>query len=130
MTMAVTYAEAGDLLERYRRAWLEFDGDAWVELFTPDVVYHDGPFDPPITGHNALRAYLLEESERQDQLEVVFERHWVVAPTIIAVWHASYVDRQSRARVRVAGVMTMELETGGRIARFHEWYHRRESPRN
>jgi ketosteroid isomerase-like protein len=128
MTMELSYASAGELLERYRQAWLAFDGDAWTDLFDPDVVYHDGPFDPPLTGRNALRAYLLEAAERQDQLDVVIERHWAVAPTIIAVWHASYVDRRSRARVRIAGVMTLELGGDGRIVRFHEWYDRRETP--
>jgi SnoaL-like domain len=128
MTMDLTYASAGELLERFRQAWLAFDGDAWADLFDPDVVYHDGPFEPPLTGRNALRAYLVQAADRQDQLEVVIERHWVVAPTIIAVWHGSYVDRGSRARIQLAGVMTLELGEGGRIVRLREWYHRRESP--
>ena len=74
--MDLTYAAAGDLLDRFRKAWLAFDGDAWADLFSPDVVYHDGPFDEPLVGRNALRAYLLEATQRQDQLEVVIERHW------------------------------------------------------
>jgi ketosteroid isomerase-like protein len=126
--MDITYAVAADLLERFRQAWLAFDGDAWTDLFEPDVVYHDGPFDEPFVGRNALRAYLLEAAELQDQLEVVIERHWVVSPTIIAVWHASYVHRSTRARVRIAGVMTLEVGDDGRIARFREWYHRLETP--
>jgi len=67
----LTYAAAGDLLDRFRKAWLAFDGDAWADLFSPDVVYHDGPFDEPLVGRNALRAYLLEATQRQDQLEDV-----------------------------------------------------------
>ena len=126
--MELTYAGAGELLGRYRQAWLGFDGDAWVGLFTDDAEYHDGPFDPPIVGRNALRAYLLEASERQDQLDVTFERHWVVPPTVLAAWHASYVHRATLARVQLVGFMTLELADDGRVARFREWYHRRETP--
>ncbi len=128
MTVELTYAAGGDLLERYRRAWLAFDGDAWVGLFTEDAEYRDGPFDDPIAGHNALRAYLLEASERHGQLDVTFERHWVVPPTVLAVWHAAYVHRVTRAGVRLAGFMTLQVASDGRIERFREWYQRRETP--
>jgi SnoaL-like protein len=126
--MDLTHATAGDMLDRYRAAWLAFDGEAWVDLFSADVVYHDGPFGEPLVGHNAVRAYLLRAAEAQDQLDVAIERHWAVAATIIAVWHASFVQRATRARVRLAGVMTLELDSDGRIARYHQWYHRQEAP--
>ena len=66
-------------------------------------------------------------SERQQDVEFTIERHWVVAPTVLAAWHASYIRRTDLARVRLAGFMTMEIADDGRIARFREWWHRRES---
>ena len=126
--MELTYSLAGDLLERYRRAWLDFEGDAFVDLFTDDVVYHDDPFGEPHVGKLALRAYLLDAAEVQDQLEVEFERHWVVPPTIVAVWHASYVHRRTHNRVRLSGVLVVEIARDGRIERLREWHHRRETP--
>jgi hypothetical protein len=81
-----------------------------------------------VVGRNAIRAYLLEESERQEQVEVTFERHWVAGSTVLAAWHTSYVSRSDRARVRLAGFMTMELADDNRIARFREWWHRRTTP--
>ncbi len=78
-------------------------------------------------GHNALRAYLLEAAEAQEQVEATIERHWVAGSTVFAVWHASYVRRRDRARVRLAGSMTMEVAADGRVARFREWWHRREA---
>jgi ketosteroid isomerase-like protein len=115
------------VLERYRRAWETFDGDAWTDLFTEDVEYAEDPFEPPLAGRNALRAYLLDAAERQEQVEVTIERHWVVGSTVLAAWHAGYIRRSDRARVRLAGFMTMELADDGRIARFREWWHRRET---
>jgi ketosteroid isomerase-like protein len=126
--MSLDHAAAGDLLERYRRAWETFDGDAWVDLFTQDAEYHEDPFEPPLVGDLALRAYLVEAAETQEQVEVTIERHWVVGQTVLAAWHASFVRRPGRARVRLAGFMTMEVVEDGRIARFREWWHRRETP--
>lgn len=121
------HASAADLLDRYKRAWETFDGDAWTNLFTEDAEYHEDPFEPPLVGSNALRAYLLEAAEAQDQVEMTVERHWAVGETVLAVWHANYVERATRARVRLAGFMTMEIANDGRISRFREWWHRRET---
>lgn len=125
--MDLDHAAAGDLLERYGRAWESLDGDDWTDLFTDDVEYREDPFEPPIVGHNGVRAYLLEEAERQQDVEFTVERHWVAGSTVLAAWHASYVARADRARVRLAGFLTMEIGADGRIARFREWWHRRES---
>ncbi len=125
--MSLDHAAAADLLERYERAWESFDGDAWTELFTEDAEYVEDPFAAPLVGHNAIRAYLLEAAEAQDQVDMTVERHWVSGSTVLAAWHASYIRRSGRARVRLAGFMTLEIVDDGRIARFREWWHRRES---
>lgn len=125
--MSLDHAAAGDLLERYERAWETFDGDAWTELFTENAEYAEDPFEAPLVGHNAIRAYLLEAAEAQDQVDMTVERHWVSGPTVLAAWHASYIRRSGRARVRLAGFMTLEIADDGRIARFREWWHRRET---
>ena len=122
------HAAAADLLERYKRAYETFDGDAWTDLFIADAEYHRDPFEPPLVGSNALRAYLLEMAGSQDQVEMTVERHWAVGETVLAAWHASYVQVPSRARVRVAGFMTLEVAGDGRISRYRGWWHRRESP--
>ena len=121
------HASAGDLLERYKRAWETFDGDAWTELFSDDAEYHEDPFEPPLVGSNALRAYLLEAAERQDQVEMTVERHWAVGDTALAAWHASFVRAPDGTRVRLAGFMTLEVGDDGRVRRFREWWHRRET---
>ena len=122
------HASAGDLLDRYKRAWETFDGDAWTELFVEDVEYHEDPFESPLVGSNAVRAYLLEAAERQDQVEMTVERHWAAGDTVLAAWHASFVRVPDRSRVRLAGFMTLDVADDGRVSRFREWWHRREAP--
>ncbi len=94
--MNLDHAAGADLLERYGRAWESFDGDAWTDLFTDDVEYHEDPFESPMAGHNAVRAYLLEAAGQQEQVEFTVERHWVAGSTVLAAWHASYVRRSDR----------------------------------
>jgi ketosteroid isomerase-like protein len=122
------HAAGADLLDRYKHAWETFDGDAWTDLFTEDAEYHRDPFEPPMVGSNSLRAYLLQMAESQDQVEMTVERHWVVGTTVLAAWHASYVQVPSRGRVRLAGFMTLEVADDGRISRLREWWHRRDTP--
>ena len=123
--MTIDHAGAETLLERFGAAWQEFDGDAWVDLFTDDVEFREDPFEPPLVGHNAVRAYLLRTAELQEQVEFTAERHWVVDPTILVAWHASYVARDNRAAVRLAGFMTLEMRDR-RIGRLRKWVRRRD----
>ncbi len=121
------HATAGDLLERYERAWEAVDGDAWTELFSEDAEMHEDPFEAPLVGHNALRARLLEVADTEDQIDLTIERHWVVGSTILAAWHSSHVRRADQARVRLAGFMTLDIAGDGRIARLREWWNRRDT---
>jgi ketosteroid isomerase-like protein len=118
----IDYAAAGDLLVAYSAAWQGFDGDAWVALFTEDAEYHGNPFGPPLVGHNALRAFLLDSAERQRDVEFTVERHWVSDQTVLAAWHATWVGRSDGQRTRSAGFIVAEIAPDGRISRFREWW--------
>jgi ketosteroid isomerase-like protein len=117
----IDYAVAGDLLEAYGRAWATFDGDAWVAIFTPEAEYHEDPFGAPLVGHNALRAYLLDASASQRDVEFTVERHWVSGDTVLAAWRATFTRRATGRLVRMAGFTTAEIAPDGRVARFREW---------
>lgn len=119
--MAIDYATAGDRLEAFGRAWETFDGDLITSLFSEDGEYHHDPFLAPLVGHNAIRAYWLDGARTTDQVEFTAERHWVSGDTVLAAWHASYVNRSDGERVRLVGFMTWDLARDGRIARLREW---------
>jgi ketosteroid isomerase-like protein len=126
--VTLDHGTAGDLLEHLGRAFASFDGDAWTDLFSPDAEYHEDPFAPPLVGGNALRAYLLRAAEERTQVETAVERHWVVPPTVLASWHASWVRRHDGARIRRAGFLTIEVGADGRITRLRQWWHERSTP--
>jgi ketosteroid isomerase-like protein len=117
----IDYSAAGDLLDAYANAWRTFDGDAWVALFSEDAEYHVDPFGPPLVGHNALRAFLLDAAANQRDVQFTVERHWVSGTTVLAAWHATWAGHDDRGLTRVAGFITAEIAPDSRINRFREW---------
>ena len=117
---AVGYAWAGDFLERYAAARTRFDGDAFLELFGRDAVLQPHPFEPPLAGANAIRAYLLQRFAEEADADLTFERHWVSGATILAAWHASYVQRRDGRHTREAGFLTAEMKFG-QVERLRIW---------
>jgi len=119
--MPIDYATASDRLETFGHAWQTFDGDLIVSMFTDDAEYHADPFGPPMVGHNAIRAYWLDGALTTEDVEFDVERHWVSGDTVLAAWHASFVEKATAARVRLVGFMTWEMAPDGRIDRLREW---------
>ena len=117
----IGYADGAAWLEAYGEAWRTFDGDSWVALFTDDAEYHEDPYGPPLVGHNALRAYLLDAAASQRDVEFTIEQHWVSDTTVLAAWHASFNRRSTGRIVRLAGFLTAEVAPDGRVSRFREW---------
>ena len=122
----LSHGEAQDLLEAYKRAWENRDPDAAVELFSPEAEYREDPFEEPLRGANAIRAYWNEAAAAQVHLEFDPERIWVSGRTVLASWHAAFTRRATAQRVRLRGFMTLEVDERGKVWRFREWWHRRE----
>ena len=119
--MTLTYAAAHDLLEAYRNARTTYDGDAFTGLFADEAELTLDPFTPPLAGHNALRAYLLDAAASQRDVEFTVERHWVSGTTVLAAWHATFVRQPGGKYARLAGFLTAEMAADGRASRFRQW---------
>ena len=115
----VSYAAGAAWLERYRGALEAFSGDDLVAIFTEDAEVRLQPFEAPLVGHNAIRAYCLRLAEIEAELELTIERHWTSGPTVLAAWHGS-AQQRAGGRQRLAGFLTAELD-GGRCRRLRRW---------
>ena len=122
----LTPGDGQDLLDAYKRAWERRDPELAVSLFSEDAEYREDPFEEPLRGANAIRAYWNEAAASQVNVEFDAERVWVVGRTVLASWHAAYTRRTTAERVRLRGFMTLELDAAGKVFRFREWWHRRE----
>ena len=119
--MTLSYAAAHDLLEAFVRARTAHDGEALTALFTPDATVALDPFATPLTGHNALRAYLLAAADAERWYDLAIERHWVSGDTVLAAWHAGWTRRSDEGKVRQAGFLSAEVGGDGRIVRLRLW---------
>lgn len=124
--MTLTYAAGYDILEAFVRARARYDGDSFTGLFADEATVTLDPFAPPLAGHNALRAYLLEAAEAERHLDLAIERHWVSGDSILAAWHASWNRPADEAKVRQAGFLAADVGGDGRIVRLRLWTVTRE----
>jgi hypothetical protein len=108
----VDYAWAGDFLDRWVDARVQHNISGFVELLAEDATFQPDPFLAPLEGTNAIRAYFLQRADEEADLDLTIERHWVSGATILATWHASYLRRPDRGRVREAGVLVAEIRSG------------------
>jgi uncharacterized protein (TIGR02246 family) len=113
-------------LDALRRAWEGRDPDAAALLFTEDATYQETPFDEPMRGRAAIRAYW--EAVPTSQRQIKFESE-VLAFTGhgegLARWRTSFVRFPSGVPVELDGILLIRL-VGGQCAEFREWWHRRE----
>ncbi len=116
----VDYAWAGTFLESYVSALTEGTISPFVEFIAEDATLHPNAFGQALEGSNAIRAYLLQRSQDQADLELTIERHWVSGATILAAWHASFVRQPNREHVREAGFLTAEIRSA-RCVRLRLW---------
>lgn len=124
--MSLTYAQAHDILDALVQARTRYDGDALIDLFADSCDVSLDPFGPSFTGHNALRAYLLQAAADERHFDQAIERHWVSGETILAAWHASWNRRSDEAKVRQAGFLSAEVGEDGRLTRLRQWTVTRE----
>jgi ketosteroid isomerase-like protein len=119
--LTLTPGDGQDLVDRFKHAWERLDVDAAVALFSEDAEYRVDPFEPPLSGANAIRAYWNDAAASQTHVEFDAERVWVSGPTVLASWHAAFTRRTTAERVRQRGFMTLELDEAGLVTRLREW---------
>ncbi len=92
-----------------------------LDLVAEHAEYFRDPFEPPLRGRVAIRAYWNSLVERQTAATFQVERSWVVARTVLCSWHGSYRREGVEGQVAGAGFMTIELDDAGLIRRVREW---------
>jgi len=117
----LTPGDAQDLLERFKRAWERLDVDAAVALFRDDAEYRPDPFEAPLVGGNAIRAYWNDIAATETHREFDAERVWVAGMTVLASWHGAVTAQAAGERRRYRGFMTLELDDAGLIGRGRLW---------
>jgi ketosteroid isomerase-like protein len=116
-----THGDAQDLLARYKRAWERRDVDLALSLFDPDAEFRFDPFEAPLTGANAIRAWWNATVAGIDHVEFDAERTWLAGDTVLASFHAAWTLRPTAERTRTRGFLTFELGPDGLVQRLRDW---------
>jgi uncharacterized protein (TIGR02246 family) len=113
------------IMDTYKRAWEQRDPELVLTVFTEDATYHEDPFDQPMAGREAIRRYWQGATESQCDIRFTWRPIASDGELRVVEWEAEYTRAGSGKRVALRGIMLLTLR-GDRIARFREYWHRRE----
>ena len=113
-------------LEAYGRAWEQADADAAVELFAEEATYQEKPFDEPMRGRSAIRAYWSEIPAYQRDISFA---HRVLSedPTIVHCW-AAYRAVKTGLDTKLDGMFVLEFNDQSLCTSLREWWHADPEP--
>ena len=106
-----------DWIDRYERAWRTPGADPLDGLFTDDASDAPAPFDDPVTGLEAIRAFWEDERESADE-PFTFRARDVPVEGDTGV---ARVDVEYGKGARYADLWIVTLTADGRCSAFEEW---------
>jgi ketosteroid isomerase-like protein len=107
-------------LERYRRAWVEKDAAAARELFTPDAIYREQPFEPPFIGNEAVAGYWDRVTLNQRDIELRYGRPVAEGDRVAVEWWATLVNDDKP--YTLAGEFLLRFADDGRCRELREYW--------
>ena len=100
----------------YERAWRDGDLDAVEHLFTEDAHYRPSPYDEPEVGHDAIKAFWLDDEGKEftvDAAPVAVEGHNTVVR--VEVHYLKPVHQEYR------DLWLLRFADDGRVEDYEEW---------
>ncbi len=119
----LTTAALEKWLAGYERAWESRDPARAAELFTPNALYREMPFEAPKAGQAGIREYW--SSVTADQRDINFKSQVVAVngQTGVAHWSAIFTTPSTGARVELDGMFLLTFDANGRCTELREWWH-------
>lgn len=116
--------DAKRFLTCYKEAWETRNPDRAALLFTRDAHYWESPFNEPIVGREAIRAYWKGATGTQEDIQFTVKESFSVGHTLLAEWSATYKHTPSGQQRELAGVLLADFY-GEEVRTFREYWHRR-----
>jgi hypothetical protein len=110
----------GEWLDAYRRAWIEKNAAAARELFTPDAVYREQPFEPPFVGADAIAGYWSRVTATQRDIQLRYGRPVAEGNRVAVEWWATLVNDD--APYTLAGEFLLLFAADGRCRELREYW--------
>jgi len=111
-------------LDNIVRIWVTKKPDEVVDLVSDKFIWHDAPFDTPITTKKDLQKEWQTVFDH-DNIQVSYEILTREGDVAIAHWHATFTRISSKEKVELDGIYKVVLDDEGRCVEFHQWYNSR-----
>ncbi len=122
MQLQLTKDDVREALDVYFRAWAGQDPELILTIFTPTASYHERVLEPPIEGHDGIRAYWQSKVVRsQANISCRLLNLYLDGSTAIAEWEAEFDDVSQGIRKHGRWVAILEFE-GRLIQHFREYW--------
>ena len=125
---------AQDWLDRYVEAWRSYDRDAMADLCSKDVAYGYHPYDPAITGRDAVVASWLGDDDapgassrdKPGTYDASYAPVAVDGDVVVATGTSTYRRKAAGPVARVyENCFVMRFDPAGRCREFTEYYVKR-----
>jgi hypothetical protein len=118
--LSIDPRRAAAFVETYGRTWESWDVEAFVEMFSEDVVYVAHP-EEIVVGREALRRYLEKEQLEQGEVTVQMGKPLVNGDQVMAEFWVHAINKGEEASI--AGCLIARLDgPDGRCAHFREYW--------
>jgi hypothetical protein len=107
-------------VEKYGQTWESWDVDAFLDLFSEEVVYVAHPTEETVLGKEALGVYLRKEQGEQGEVRVTMGNPIVDGDRVAAEFWVTAVNQGREATI--AGCLLAQLDADGRCGRFFEYW--------
>jgi ketosteroid isomerase-like protein len=118
----MTHDEVKAWLDRYVEAWRAYDPAAIGQLFSEDATYRYHPWDPPISGRQAIVDDWLANQDRPGSWEANYEPLIVEGDTAVMVGRTAYFDEHGAVERAYQNIWVVRFDAEGRCRDFTEYF--------
>ncbi|HEX9727533.1 MAG TPA: nuclear transport factor 2 family protein [Gemmatimonadales bacterium] len=117
---ALRFAE---LIQQFGKGWEKGDTAAMVDLYTENAAFYPTPFDPPASGHEAIRAYWKDIPKEQAEIAFRFGEVFVAGPWFSVEFRCTFRRRRTGEPVDLKGALFCET-IGDKFSEMRMYWHR------
>ena len=97
----------------WRSGWESKDADSIVALYAPDARHSSAPFREPRIGQDAVRAYVQESFDEEDDIRAWFAEPVVDGDRAAAAWWATMIEEGRETTL--AGTSVLRFDAAGLV---------------
>lgn len=112
------------LIDQFGLGWARARVDTLMEVFAPEIVFYETPFEEPIRGLEAVRRYWADVPLHQSEITFASGEIYGAGPWFATEFRLVFRRRRTGQWVEARGAIFCET-SGGKISEMRMYWHRR-----